>query len=69
MGRPRMYTEPRRATAVRLPESVYLRVRQAADERDVSVNLLIVKALSRFLDQLPPTDAVLTSDPNAGAGR
>jgi predicted HicB family RNase H-like nuclease len=45
-------------TAVRLPESLHDRLRDAALERDVSVNLLITRAIESYLDQLPPVDQV-----------
>jgi predicted HicB family RNase H-like nuclease len=44
------------ATAVRLPVSVHERLQAAADERDVSVNYLVVRALLRYLDELVPAD-------------
>lgn len=59
MGRPRTYEERRIATAVRLPESIHRRLREAAVDRDVSANLLVTRAVSEFLDRLPSADAVL----------
>ncbi len=56
MGRPRIYREPRRATAVRLPVSLHERLRSEAGLRLVSANLLIELAVSEFLDRLPPVD-------------
>ncbi|MHB8247065.1 MAG: hypothetical protein ACYDGN_17315 [Acidimicrobiales bacterium] len=56
MGRPRTYLEPRRATAVRLPVSLHERLRSEADVRLVSANLLIERAISEFLDRLPPAE-------------
>jgi predicted HicB family RNase H-like nuclease len=56
MARPRKYEEKRVATAVRLPVSVHERLQAAADEREVSVNYLVVRALSRYLDELVPAD-------------
>jgi len=49
-----MYLEPRRTTAVRLPASLHARLRREADLRLVSANLLVERALTEFLDQLPP---------------
>lgn len=43
-------------TAVRLPEALHRRLQEAALERDVSVNLLVAKAIERYLDQLIPLD-------------
>jgi predicted transcriptional regulator len=59
MSRPRVYEEPRIATAVRLPESIHRRLHQAARERDVSANLLVIRAVESYLDALPSADAAL----------
>ena len=58
MARPRIVDEPRVPTAVRLPTSLHDRLCGAARERDVSVNLLVTKAIEAYLDQLPPLDEV-----------
>jgi predicted HicB family RNase H-like nuclease len=52
MARPRQYDEDRVTTAVRIPPSVHERFRELADERDVSVNYLINKAMVLYLNQL-----------------
>jgi hypothetical protein len=52
--RPRVYDEPRIATAVRLPEQLHERIRKAAGERQVSVNFLVERAIERYLDQMVP---------------
>ena len=62
MARPRLYEE-RVTTAVRLPEELHRRLQDAADERDVSVNLLVVKAVERYLEQLIPLDQVMVARP------
>ena len=59
MPRPRTYEEPRVATAVRLPVSVYRRLHDAASDRDVSANLLVIRAVSELLDRLPATSTPL----------
>ncbi len=56
MARPKVYEEERIATAVRLPRSLHEQLHEAADERQVAANLLIVKALETFLAQLTPVD-------------
>lgn len=61
MGRPRISSEPRIATAVRLPQSLHRRLQVAASDRDVSANLLITKAVDEYLDRLPSTDKVLAT--------
>lgn len=52
MARPKVYDEPRVTTALRLPESLHVRLRSTADERDISVNLIATKAIREYLDQL-----------------
>ncbi len=59
MARPRLVDEPRVSTQVRLPESLYDRLKSAAQDRDVSANLIVTRALTEFLDRLAPTDVVL----------
>ncbi len=54
MGRPGTHVEPRWATAFRLPVSLHERLRNEADLRLVSENLLVERAISDFLDRLPP---------------
>jgi hypothetical protein len=55
MARPRVYEENRVTTALRLPESLHDRLRDQADRRDVSVNLLATKAIRDYLEQLERT--------------
>jgi hypothetical protein len=59
MARPRTYDERRIATAVRLPVSVHRRLHEAATDRNLSANLLVIRALTEFLDQLPTAEAAL----------
>ncbi|MEW6155538.1 MAG: hypothetical protein AB1673_16370 [Actinomycetota bacterium] len=56
MGRPKTYDEQRVATAIRLPSSLRDELHAAAVERDVSVNLLVNRAVSAYLRRLPPVD-------------
>lgn len=44
------------ATAIRFPEEVHERLRAAADERDLSLNYMVVKAVEDFLERLIPAD-------------
>ncbi|MGE3620959.1 MAG: hypothetical protein AB7L84_10910 [Acidimicrobiia bacterium] len=53
MGRPRIYEEPRVATAIRLPTSLRDELQAVAAERDVSVNLLVTRAVRDYLRRLP----------------
>lgn len=50
MARPKTFTEPRKATAVRLPEPLHSELRRVADKRDVSVNHLVIKAVREWLE-------------------
>jgi predicted HicB family RNase H-like nuclease len=56
MARPKVYDEPRVTTALRLPESLHVRLRSMAEQRDISVNLIATKAIREYLDQLEPLD-------------
>lgn len=57
MGRPRIYDEPRIATAIRLPASLREELHAAATERDVSVNFLVTRAISDYLRRVSPPGA------------
>jgi predicted HicB family RNase H-like nuclease len=59
MGRPRVHTEDRVTTAVRVPKTLHDRVRAAAHERQVGVNFLVVRALEEYLDRLVPVDELV----------
>ncbi len=56
MGRPRVCEEERVLTPVRLPRSVRDALREAATARDVSVNLLVTRAVIEYLERLPAVD-------------
>ena len=62
MSRPRVYDEPRVATAIRLPTSLHEELQSVASERDVSVNFLVTRAVSTFLAQLPPAGRGMDHD-------
>jgi predicted transcriptional regulator len=68
MGRPKVYDEPRIATAIRLPRSLRDQLQEAARERDVSVNLLVTRAVLDFLNRLPALNLDEVHD-ERGAGR
>ena len=59
MGRPRVCEEERVLTPVRLPRSVRDALRDAAATRDVSVNLLVTRAVTEYLERLPDVDEQL----------
>lgn len=50
-GRPPEYGD-RVSTAIRLPADLHDRAKVVAQDRDTSINHLVVKALARYLDQL-----------------
>jgi hypothetical protein len=52
-----VYQEDRIATAIRLPVSLLGELRTVAAARDVSVNLLVTRAVTDFLARLPGLDA------------
>lgn len=53
----------RSATAIRFPAELHEQLRTAADERHLSINYLVVKAVEDFLDRLIPADELrLTRD-------
>jgi hypothetical protein len=67
MGRPRIYDEPRVATAVRLPVSVHDELQRVASARAVSVNFLVTRAVTELLTHLPePLAEVPTGSGGAG---
>lgn len=54
----------RSATGVRLPIELANRLAAAAEERDVSINWLVNRAVEHFLDRLIPVDEIKwTRDP------
>ncbi|HVC71381.1 MAG TPA: toxin-antitoxin system HicB family antitoxin [Acidimicrobiales bacterium] len=61
MGRPKLHEERRVSTQVRLPESLHERLRLAAQDRDVSVNLVVTRALVEYLERLAPSEVVLAT--------
>jgi hypothetical protein len=58
-GRPRNDShshEQRVTTAVRIPESLFESLKEAAAARDTSVNHLLVRGADYYLRKLPPLD-------------
>lgn len=43
-------------TSIRFPADIHEQLTQAADERDLSVNYLVVRAVRDFLPRLIPAD-------------
>lgn len=56
--------DQRQLLSVRLPQSLHARLLEAADERDVSANFLMTRAIEEFLSHLIPADEIkFTRDP------
>lgn len=53
---PKTPKKKRVTTAVRLPPATHEELRVAAEERDLSVNYLVVKAVQDYLERLIPAD-------------
>lgn len=51
-----MHKEKRVTTAIRVPERLHAQLSRAAEERDLSVNYLVVRAIEDFLERLIPAD-------------
>jgi predicted DNA-binding protein len=52
-----MTTKPgRTTTAIRFPNELHDHLKQAADERGLSINYVVVKAVEEFLDRLIPVE-------------
>jgi len=62
VGRPRVYDEARVATAVRFPVSLRDELQTVANKRDVSVNFLVVKAVTDYLSRLPDPGGLQSGD-------
>lgn len=58
-GRPREYDDERVTKAVRISPDLDLRLKSAARERGVSVNLLMNAALDDYLGRLVPVEKLL----------
>jgi len=58
-GRPREFDNDRITKALRIPPSLDDRLKHAARERGISVNLLMNNALEDYLRRLVPVDEVL----------
>ena len=48
--------KPRTATAIRFPEELHDQLVQAAADRDLSVNYLVVRAVEDYLPRLIPAE-------------
>lgn len=67
MARPRTHNEPRVVAAVRLPVTVRDRLKEVAQERDVSVSYLVNRAVEELLASLPEeSSASLRSEAGVG---
>jgi len=56
----------RTVTAIRFPDEMYACLREAADERGLSMNYLVVKAVEEFLERLIPAQELRLTRPHVG---
>lgn len=63
MARPKTHASPRSNTGVRFPTELLEQLHKAADERDVSVNWLVNRAVQDFLPRLLPVDEIVWTRP------
>jgi predicted HicB family RNase H-like nuclease len=56
MARPKIHHEERVTTALRVPKQLHEQLRAAAQERQVGVNVIAVRALEEYLERLIPLD-------------
>lgn len=56
MARPKVHKERRITTAIRVPEQLHGQLSEAAEERDLSVNYLVVRAIEDFMNRLIPAE-------------
>ena len=56
MGRPKVHTEARVQTNVRIPASMLARLWDQSHKRDLSVNWIVTKAIELFLERLEESD-------------
>jgi predicted DNA-binding protein len=55
--------KPRTTTAIRFPEELHDRLREAADRFGLPINFIVVKAMEEFLDRMiDPAEFRLTRD-------
>jgi predicted DNA-binding protein len=47
---------PRTTTAIRFPDELHDHLKQAAEERGLSINYVVVKAVEEFLERLIPVE-------------
>lgn len=57
-------TRSRVSTAIRLPADLHAELQRCAEERDVSVNFLVTRAVHHYLQQLPPADPLQAAATN-----
>lgn len=63
MSRPKVHGD-RVTTAIRLPTPIHSALQTAADEREVSFNFLVIKAIEDFLPRLIPVSELRLTRPD-----
>lgn len=51
-----MPPKKRTTTAIRFPDELHDRLKSAAEERDLSINFLVIKAVEEFVENLIPVE-------------
>jgi predicted transcriptional regulator len=51
-----MPSKSRTTTAIRLPDELHEQLKKAAEDRDLSINFLVVKAVEEFVERLLPAE-------------
>jgi predicted HicB family RNase H-like nuclease len=58
-GRPKQFDDDRVTKALRIPPGLDHRLKDAAAERGISVNLVINRAIEDYLNRLLPVDEIM----------
>jgi predicted HicB family RNase H-like nuclease len=58
VGRPRRAPEDRVQVPIRMPRELHEQLHRIADERDTSLNHLVLKAAQHYIGCLPPIEPV-----------
>ena len=62
MGRPKRH-DPRQQILLRMDPALHQRLKGAAEDRELSMNWLIVRAVEEFLDHLIPVNELRLTRP------
>ncbi len=62
-----MAKKTRLTTAIRFPEDLHAALKRAAEERDLSINYLVVKAVEDLIEDLIPVEELRLTRPKTGS--